>query len=248
MNTVEMFGMKINKLNIEDAVQEIVRRAGLAEKTYLVTPNVDHVLRYQADQKFRKVYKSAGLVLADGYPVVWASRLLRKPLPERVAGSDLLGKICAAGQGKMSVFFLGGSRKTPEKLVNKFQEKYPRLKIAGAYSPPKKELRDTVGVKKIVKLINDSGADLLFVGLGSPKQEYFIYDNWQELNVKLAMGVGIALDYSAGLMPRAPVWLRNIGLEWLYRLIREPFRLFWRYFKALFFFPLLVVKEFFRRT
>jgi len=244
MRSIELFGISMTVADTASALAEIMRRLKISERTYIVTPNVDHVLRYQKDAKFRAVYAGAGLVLADGWPVVWASRLLGRPLPEQVAGSDLLGALCAAAAGSLTVFFLGGSKETPNKLTERFQLKYPGLKIAGAYSPTPQELDKEEGVARLIDLINASGADILFVGLGSPKQEYFIYDNWAKLKVCLAIGVGIALDYSAGVMPRAPVWLRKLGLEWLFRLLREPKRLFWRYFKALILFPLLVIREF----
>ncbi len=245
MGKIELFGISFSDMELSTAVEEIVHRVSLREKTYIVTPNVDHVLRFQKDKKFREIYTKAGLVLADGWPVVLASRLLGRALPGQVAGSDLFEKLCSAVQGSYSVYFLGGSSGTPEVLKEKFNRSYPRLRIAGVHSPSPQELNMSEGVTRIIEHINSSGADILFVGLGSPKQEYFIYDNWAKLNIKIGLGVGIALDYSAGVMPRAPLWLRKIGLEWLYRLIREPRRLFWRYFRGIVLFPLLCIKELF---
>ena len=182
------------------------------------------------------------MALPDGMPLVWASRLLGCPIPGRVAGSDFLlefSKI-AASKG-FSFFLLGGAPGVPENLARVLVRLNPELKVAGTYSPPfYRDFPPQVN-EDIVRRINRTKPDVLWVGLGAPKQERWIHENLGQLEVKVAVGVGAAFDICSGRFRRAPVWMRRSGLEWLFRFVLEPKRLFRRYFlEGMPFVPLLL--------
>jgi N-acetylglucosaminyldiphosphoundecaprenol N-acetyl-beta-D-mannosaminyltransferase len=176
----------------------------------------------QQDVNFRNILKRADLCIPDGIGLLWASRWVGQPLPERVTGSDGVPFIAkhASEQG-WKLFFLGAAEGIAEKAANILREQYPNLQIVGTYAgSPSAEDED-----ELVEMVNASGADILFVGYGAPKQDKWIARNTPRLSVKMAMGVGGAFDFIAGIIPRAPQWMQNMGLEWLYRLYRQPWRI-----------------------
>lgn len=232
MQHINIFGIRIDNLTLEEACNQILKFVENREvHKYVVTPNVDHIVKIHKDKEFLHIYKNASLVLADGMPLVWASRILKKPLKEKVSGSDLFPVLCEkATRKKMRLFFLGGQEGVAQKAAEVLKNKYPKIKIVGVYSPPFGFEKDETENRKIINMINHAKPDILFVGLGAPKQEKWIYRHLKELNVPVSLGIGASFDFVAGTKKRAPVWMQKAGLEWFWRFCLEPRRLFKRYF------------------
>lgn len=231
MARIKFMNTEIDSLSMEEALTEIdvlVQKRGNA---YVVTPNADHIVRLEKDEEFRKVYRCADLILPDGKPIIWISKLYGRPVKEKVSGSDLFPRLCemAARKG-YSMYFLGAAEGVAKKAADNLMARYSGLNVKGSYSPPFGFEKDTEETNRIIRLVRAAEPDILVVGLGSPKQEKFIYSNLEKLNVPVSLGLGASLDFEAGNIRRAPKWMSNHGLEWLYRFSREPGRLFRRYF------------------
>lgn len=227
---VELFGISIDNLSMEEALDRMRAQLSGSGKGYVATPNVDHIVRLQRDEEFREVYRNAALVVPDGMPVLWASRFLGRPLKERVTGSDLVPAVCRiAAELGSGVFFLGGNEGVAEKAAENLARAFPGLRVAGSYAPPCGFDADPEENRKAIDAVRRSNADLLFIALGAPKQEKWIARHIGDLPVKLALCIGCALDYQAGAAKRAPLWMRRGGLEWLWRIGLEPRRLARRY-------------------
>lgn len=230
----------IHRDSLEEVAQEIVRLAARAAPAMVVTPNADQLVNLEHDPALRAAYARADLVVPDGMPVVWASRLLGTPVKERVTGSDLMPRLCEiAAQARLKVFLLGGAQGVGQRAAENLVRRHPQLAIVGTLSPPFGFERDAGQSAGIVDAIRDSGADLVFVCLGSPKQEVWTCRHLSRFDKGVFLGVGAAIDFCAGSMKRAPRWMQRTGLEWLYRLGQEPRRLAGRYAKDLYFFVLL---------
>ncbi|MEI7730755.1 MAG: WecB/TagA/CpsF family glycosyltransferase [Verrucomicrobiota bacterium] len=210
---------------------------------YAATANVDFVVQAMEDIELRRILLDAHLVLADGMPLVWASRWLGNPLPERVTGSDLVPRLlCEAERKGWRVFFLGGSEQSVAIAAEKSLKKHPNLKIVGAYSPPFKSLLE-MDHEDIVRRVCAASPDVLLVAFGCPKQEKWINMHFRKLGVPLSVGVGATIDFLAGTMKRAPVWMQRTGTEWIYRMLQEPRRLFRRYGTDLWIFSRAIFKQ-----
>jgi N-acetylglucosaminyldiphosphoundecaprenol N-acetyl-beta-D-mannosaminyltransferase len=210
------------------------------KKRVCVTP-VNCVLWARKNKQLRDLYNSADLCLCDGVPLIWASSLLGNRLKGRVTGLDLLPAYLerAAAKG-YSMFFLGAKEGVAEQLKKISLQKYPNLIIAGTYSPPFAEKFSQEENTKMIELINHARPDILWVSLTAPKQDYWIYEFRDQIQASITIGVGGAFEVTAGLIPRAPVWMQKSGLEWLYRLIKEPKRMYKRYIlEAPLFIPLV---------
>lgn len=196
------------------------------ESLLIAVVNVAKIVNMRKDPELRRSLEEADLVLADGAPVVWLSRMLRKPLPERVAGIDLMFKLLKeANEKHHSVYFLGARPEVLHKVVNIVQTDYPGIRIAGFKDGYFDEYRE----QSVAQDIKDSRADILFVAISPPKKEIFLR-NWRNfMNVPVCHGVGGSFDVLASVTKRAPRWMRRCGLEWLYRLIQEPRRMWKRY-------------------
>jgi N-acetylglucosaminyldiphosphoundecaprenol N-acetyl-beta-D-mannosaminyltransferase len=209
------------------AIGEIVDRRRFG---YAVTPNVDHTVKFRNSAQFRELYERAALVVADGVPLLWAARILGTPLKERINGTDLFECTCQlAAQRGYSVFFLGGSPGAAASASAKLMQRHPNLKIAGCECPPVGFYNSAEQNETIQKKIRQSGADILFVGLGAPQQEQWMCDYAEGAGVWFAIGIGVSFSFVGGLIARAPVWMQRNGLEWLWRLGKEPKRLWRRY-------------------
>lgn len=221
----------VDALTFQEALDRIAELARAEESSYVVTPNADHVVRAEKDDEFVRISNAAALSCADGQPLVWMSRLGAGPrLPERVAGSDLMPALAgvAAREG-LPIFILGGGRGEAELCAMRLKEDHPALVVAGVRYPPFGFDKDEKESRSIVDQINASGARLIFVGVGSPKQERWIA-RWQpHLRRGVLLGIGISIAFCAATVRRAPVWMRKLGLEWLFRLAQEPSRLARRY-------------------
>ncbi len=221
-NTVNILGVKVDKINFKDAVEKAYELANSQGVSTIFTPNPEIVMHACEDDELKEILNNADLCTADGIGVVYAAKILGTPVPERVAGFDV---VCALLE-KMShneggVFLFGAKPGVAEAAKEKMEEKYPGINIVGTHDGYFKTEQNL----EIVSQINESGAKLLLVCLGAPKQEKWIAENLKELKVNLCMGVGGTLDVFAGTAKRAPKIFIKLNLEWLYRLMKNPSRI-----------------------
>ena len=221
----------IDDISFEDAVNCIERLATGNRGSYVVTPNVDHIIKVEKDIEFRRIYENASLILTDGSPLMWIADSLGYPIKEKVTGADMLPSVCErAAEKGLTMFFLGGREGVGEKAKEVLCKKYEGLKVVGVYAPPLGFENDDTEVKKTIDLVNRTSPDILVIALGAPKQEKFAYHYRKSMDFGVALNFGAALDFQAGSVKRAPKWVRQIGMEWFYRFLKEPIRLFKRYF------------------
>jgi len=231
MNKVRIANIYIDNLSMGECVAKIKDLIKSGSKSYIVTPNVDHIVRLQRDNEFLEAYENAEVVVADGMPIIWASNFLGTPLKEKISGSDLFTELCKVSEEmEYRLFFLGAGEGVAEQAASNLKKKFKNIEIIGVYSPPFGFEKDDKENVKIREMINKRAPDILFVGVGAPKQEKWIYKNLDMLNVKMAIGIGAAFDFAAGTIKRAPVFMQKVGLEWFWRFMHEPRRLFKRYF------------------
>lgn len=244
---VNLFSISIDAISMETAVQQI--QGWIAQATgncqYVVTPNVDHLIGLRDNERFRAVYRDASLVLADGFPLVLASRWLRKPLPEHVAGADLIPRLFSAAchQEPLSVFLLGAAPGVARQAARRIESRWPAVQIDGVYSPPLGFEQDEYQNQLILEKIQQAQPDVLVVGLGAPKQELWVHAHRQEIEASVAVCAGATIDFLAGEKRRAPWWIRKTGFEWGHRLLSEPRRLGRRYAHNAWIFPQLLFQE-----
>jgi len=221
--------LSIDRVTFDEAVQHIGRLVDAKQGGYICTPNVDHVVLAETDLAFRDSYARADLVVVDGMPIVWASKLLDVPLPERISGSDLILPLMKlAAERGWRVYLLGAGPGTAEEAGRRIQQRYP-VQIVGYDSPRVSTERGSEQNEPILRRVREAKPDLLLVALGSPKQETWIGQVAEQLRPTVAIGIGAGLDFIAGRAKRAPEWVGRAGFEWLYRLVHEPRRLWRRY-------------------
>jgi len=228
---VELFGLDFQQVNFNKAVEKIINLSIDLKPRLLVTPNVDHIVMINRDSYIRKIFLSADILVADGMPIVWLSRLIPgKQLPERITGADLMPALChECARQSLSIAIIGGKPGVAEMAVVKLKQHSPELIVKGVYSPPMGFDSDPHEIKKLIQLCNEWKPNILFLCLGTPKQEKWAYENIRSLHCGVIACVGAAVDMLAGEVTRAPKWIRNAGFEWLWRLILEPRRLWRRY-------------------
>jgi N-acetylglucosaminyldiphosphoundecaprenol N-acetyl-beta-D-mannosaminyltransferase len=228
MKRAFIIGLGVDRTNYQSAVQGILDWALRGESRYVCVANVHMVMEAYDDAEFRQIVNAADLVTPDGMPLVWVMRLQGLRQQERVYGPTLTQFVLeAANREGIPVGFYGSTPQTLEKLKRNVQERYPSLKIAYLYAPPFRPLTPEED-EKVVRAINDSGTRILFVGLGCPKQERWMAAHKGRVQAVM-LGVGAAFDFLAGVKPQAPRWMQRAGLEWLFRLLTEPRRLWRRY-------------------
>jgi N-acetylglucosaminyldiphosphoundecaprenol N-acetyl-beta-D-mannosaminyltransferase len=241
---IEMMGCFIDNLSMEETLNEIERFIATEQPHQHVVVNVDKLVKARRDPVLRRIINDCALINADGMPVVWASRLLGKPLKERVAGVDLFEALMKRSSEKgWRVFLLGAREEIVSRVKQLYEAKYPSLVVAGCrngYWKPEQE-------PSVVAEILASRADILFVAISSPKKEQFLGRHQQEMRIPFAMGVGGTFDVAAGKVQRAPRWMQSSGLEWFYRFLQEPRRMFRRYFIEDMAFLGMVARELWRR-
>jgi len=224
----EVLGVPVDAVSERQILDFVKRRIDEAAPARVVTVNAEFVMLARRDPHFAAVLRSADLATPDGAGVVWAMRRKGVVVPERVGGADLIWSVPAlAAREGQSVFFLGGAEGVAASAAQRLRERYPRLRVAGTYSgfsEPGEEAH-------IVDLVRRSGAQILFVAFGAPAQDLWIARNLSATGAMIGLGVGGSFDYVAGTARRAPVWMRRQGLDWLWRLIRQPWR--WRRMLAL---------------
>lgn len=218
----------IDAISWEDVISRIASWAGKHQSRYVTLCNVHSVVTASQDAEFNNVLSQADLTLPDGAPVAWALRREGFPQQRRINGPDLTWRyLAAAEQIGQSVFFYGSTEETLNKLLTRIKSQFPKLRVAGMVSPPYRELTPEED-QAYVDQINHSGAHVLFVGLGCPKQEAWMAAHRGRIHAVM-LGVGAAFDYHAKTIRRAPVWVQKIGMEWFSRLLSEPRRLTKRY-------------------
>lgn len=224
-----ILNVKISAINEDDACSLVEDRISRKNKGYICVCPVSTIMECKRNQDVLKSVNCADLATPDGMPVVWIGRIKGYKNVRRVYGPDLMQRICGISEKKgYRNYFYGSSTDVLDKLKEKLSKRYRRLIISGAYSPPFRKLSKEEN-DKIVEDINNSGSAILWVGLGSPKQDLWMHEHRGEINVPIMLGVGAAFDFLAGVKPQAPRWMRNNGFEWLFRLITEPKRLWRRY-------------------
>lgn len=243
----ELFGIRIDAIDMQQAVARV--RQWVSERPdtcrYVVTPNVDHTVLLKENKELQEAYDDASMVLADGHPIVWASRLLGQPVPERVPGSDLVPELFSAvgEQDELSVFLLGAAPGVARQAADNMKEQWPSVRTVGVYSPPIGFQDDAEECAYILGRIALSRPDVLVVGLGAPKQECWVHKHRHQIHASVALCVGATIDFLAGEKSRAPVWMQRTGTEWLHRMCTDPKRLVKRYAKDAWVFPQLVMQQ-----
>jgi N-acetylglucosaminyldiphosphoundecaprenol N-acetyl-beta-D-mannosaminyltransferase len=222
---MQMMGAPMGVVTETDAVKAIVDAAEAGTGHWTITANLDHLRRYHRDPIQKGLIDEADLVVADGMPLIWASRLAGEPLPERVSGSSMVWSICeAASKRHQSVFLLGGDPGVAERAAKVFQDRYRGLEIAGTSCPPVGFESDELELERIRRQVVEASPRIVFVALGFPKQDLLIRALRGSLPSACFLGVGISLSYATGDVSRAPGWICGLGLEWAYRLRQEPTR------------------------
>ena len=230
MPTIALRGVHINAITESYAVNHIMTELAAGRGGMVVTPNLDHLHRALHDIGFAALVSEAEMIVADGMPLVWASKLQGTPLPERVAGSNMISSLSrAAAESGRSVYLLGGAPGTAEGAARALQASFPALRIAGTICPPVGFENDPTMMAELIAAVSSAKPDIVYVALGSPKQERLILKLRPLLPHAWWLGVGISFSFLSGDVKRAPVWMQKIGMEWLHRLIQEPRRLFRRY-------------------
>ena len=240
---IELFGLQFDRLSLKEAVEKIDSYIKSGQPRQIVVVNAAKIVKARYDWELLQILQSADLVGPDGVPLVWVSKLLGKPLPGRVNGTDLMEKLIPfAADRKYSIYFFGAKEEIIKKTVSLYSQLYPNLRIAGYRNGYFSDAEE----EDIVNEIKNSGADILLVGMGTPQKEKWIKRNLLKLNVPVVHGVGGSFDVVAGYVNRAPLWMQKWGLEWLYRLCQEPGRMWKRYLVTNSIFCLLVFKEMIR--
>ncbi|MEM9410736.1 MAG: WecB/TagA/CpsF family glycosyltransferase [Planctomycetota bacterium] len=243
-----LFGIEIDAVRMPEAIAKL--RKWIFDPVdfrcrFVVTPNVDHTVLLTENTQLQRAYEDADMILADGHPIVWASKLLRRPLPERVPGSELVPKLFDSygRAGKLRVFLLGAKPGVAAFAAEKMKQQWPNVETVGVYSPPLGFEDDPNETDYILGRMILAKPDVVVVGLGAPKQEIWIHQNIDHIPAKVAFCVGATIDFLAGQKKRAPVWMQKSGIEWLHRMLSEPKRLISRYAKDAIQFPQIVFRQ-----
>lgn len=223
-----VLGVPVHCVQIPDVIREMESWIASRERTHCIAVTGMHgVSESRKDSRFREVLKSASLVVPDGMPLVWLARWHGHPINRRVCGSDLMEAFCQQTGSRYRHFFYGGSSGVAEGLAQHLRDHH-NISVAGTYTPPFRPLTDDED-KEVVARVQAATPDVLWIGLSTPKQEQWMYDHREKFLVPAMLGVGAAFDFNSGKLRRAPAWMGNIGLEWLFRLLVDPKRLWKRY-------------------
>lgn len=226
---VDVLGVGINAITMETAVQSISQWIEQRQRHYVCVTGVHGVMESQRDPQLREIHNNSGLTTPDGMPMVWACHWAGARHVRRVYGPDLMMAVSAEAPERGWKFFLyGGKEGVPELLAQSLSDRFPDLQIVGSFSPPFRPLTRAED-EQVVNMINASAADIVWVGLSTPKQERWMSEHVGRVEAPVLIGVGAAFDIHAGVTSQAPQWMQRHGLEWLYRLLREPKRLWKRY-------------------
>jgi len=224
-----ILGVGVSAITMDMALDVIDGWIADGRQDYVCVTSVHGVIESQSDLELRSILNQAGLVTPDGMPLVWISRLRNNHHVGRVYGPDLMTAVCSTSVARGYRHFLyGGAAGVPERLADQLRRNFPGIQIVGGYSPPFRPLTPEED-EAVIREINESKADIVWVGLSTPKQEYWMADHLDRLEAPVMVGVGAAFDFLAGMKAQAPRWIQRSGLEWCYRLVTEPRRLWRRY-------------------
>ena len=223
-------GLRIDNVSMEEAVALVINLAKNEGKHLVTTPNLDFLYNASNNSHFKKILNSSSLNIPDGKPLVLLSNILGKPLKEKVSGSDFFVEVCKSSVGQqLKIFILGSAPGIAATAKEKLEKKFSGLNIVGAVSPSYGFEKDDKECRELIQKINRIAPDILFVGVGSPKQELWIDKYLDQLDVKVAIGVGASFDFAAGHVKMPPPFVKKIGVAWLWRLASDPKRLWRRY-------------------
>lgn len=221
----------VNNLDMEETIQTIDSFIQQKKKSYIVAINVDVVIKIEQDAYLKRITDLADMVLVDGKPLIWISKLHKRPVKAKISGSDLVPKLCEkAAEKGYTIFIIGGKDGIAEQAKRKLEKQLLGIKIVGTYAPPYGFEKDRKELDKINQMISDVHPDLLIGCFGCPKQEKWIYENYKKYDATVSVCAGATVDFLAGNVKRAPRWMSDHGLEWFYRFTQEPKRMFKRYF------------------
>jgi N-acetylglucosaminyldiphosphoundecaprenol N-acetyl-beta-D-mannosaminyltransferase len=247
MVELELLGVRVTGQRYEEAIDRMLEAAGGAGQLRAHFVNVHNIVEAQDDAALRGVFRTAGMICADGVPIVWLSRRHGASEAERVCGPDVMLSICDKGRATgLRHYFFGGRPGVAEALSAALTARYPGLVVAGTFSPPFRAVAERESEDTIL-MINDARPDVIWVGLGAPKQEFWVADHASLVTAGLILPVGAAFDFHSGRIRRAPRWMRRTGLEWLFRLAMDPRRLASRYLRTNTRFMALVARDLMRR-
>ena len=221
----------VNNVNMDEAIQAIEDMIASEKRSYIVAINVDVVMRIENDSYLKEIADKADMVLVDGKPLEWIAKWHKRPIKSKISGSDLVPILCErAAEKGYSIFIIGGKEGIAEKAQVNLERDLPRIKIVGTYAPPFGFEKDEKELSRINEMISDVHPDILIACFGCPKQEKWIYENYQKYDAKVSICAGATVDFLAGNVNRAPKWMSDHGFEWFYRFLQEPKRMFKRYF------------------
>lgn len=247
---VDILGTPVSSLTMDKLFSNWERVIKAGEKVQVCITPVNSILAARATARVQEIYKHADYVLCDGVPVKWASEFLGDPIKERITGLDVSPRIFPfALQHDFSIFLLGASPGVAEMLQKVMEAKHPGVKIVGTFVPPFRDVFSKEENQQMIEAINAVKPDILLVSLTAPKQDIWIAENIANLDTHVAIGIGGAFEVAAGMIKRAPLWMQKSGLEWLYRFLQEPKRMFRRYFvEAPVFIPLVIQQKLSKRS
>lgn len=231
MRKQKLLNTYVNNLSMDETISTIERMIKAEKKSYVVAINVDVVMKIEQDAYLKKIVDQADMVLVDGKPLIWIAKWHKQPVKEKISGSDLVPLLCKkAAEKGYRLFILGGKEGIADQAKQRLEKQYPQIQIVGTYAPPFGFEKNKSELEHINSMISEVKPDLLITCFGCPKQEKFIYENIKNYEAKVSICAGATVDFLAGNVKRAPRWMSNHGLEWLYRFFQEPKRLFKRYF------------------
>lgn len=231
MEKQRLLNTYVNNLSMSETIDEIEKMIACEKKSYVVAINVDVVMKIEHDSYLKKINDNADMVLVDGKPLIWVSKIHKNPVKAKISGSDLVPLLCAEAAHKgYTMFIIGGKEGIARKAKTRLEEQYPTINIVGTYAPPFGFENDSKELDKINNMISEKKPDLVIACFGCPKQEKWIYENYQKYDAKVSICAGATVDFLAGNVNRAPKWMSEHGLEWFYRFLQEPKRMFRRYF------------------
>lgn len=228
---IDFLNAFIDNVTLEEVRDVIYEHVTNRVPGYMVSLNTDICIVLDRNSRFMEAYKGASLALMDSQPLLKLARAQGIEIKEKISGSDLMAPVCAwAAKQGWSVFFLGGKEGVPDEAARRLSKSNPGLMVAGVMSPPLGFENDEDETRIVVETVREARPDILFMCCGAPKSEVFLHEHIRELDVPFSLAVGAAIDFAAGNIKRAPTWMQRAGLEWLYRFLLEPNRLFKRYF------------------
>lgn len=221
----------VNNVDMDETLSAIDKMISFGKKSYIVAINVDVVMKIENDPYLKKITDNADMVLVDGKPLIWIAKYYKRPVKAKISGSDLVPLLCKRALDKgYSIFIIGGKDGVAVQAKKNLERDLPGIKIVGTYAPPFGFEKNEKELEKINEMISSAHPDLLIACFGCPKQEKWIFENYQKYDAKVSVCAGATVDFLAGNVKRAPRWMSEHGLEWFYRFLKEPKRMFKRYF------------------